>query len=233
MSPYLDNNGILRVGGRLKHSLWSDDEKHPVILSAGSHFTRLVIEVAHRRVLHGGVQLTLSVLRQEFWVLRGRAQVKKWIHRCLMCSRWRAASQQPLIGDLPAPRVTPARPFLHTGVDYARPIWLRTSKRRGHRSSKDFIVGFVCLRTKAVHLEVASDYTADAFLTAVRRFVSRQGICHTLYSDCDTNFVGADAKLRALFTVSNQEGKRISIQLAEDRIRWRFNPPTAPNFGGI
>lgn len=137
------------------------------------------------------------------------------------------------MGDLPAVRVTPARAFWNTGVDYAGPVWLRTSKGRGHRASKAFIVVFVCFSTRAVYLDVASDYSADAFLAALRRFTARRGLCHSLYSDCGTNFVGADAQLRALFRASNPEGRRIAARVAEERIRWHFNPPAAPNFGGI
>ncbi|XP_026829830.1 uncharacterized protein LOC113563037 [Ooceraea biroi] len=233
LNPFLDEQGLLRVGGRLKYSLLSIDQKHPIILPRDSHVTRLIIEAAHRRVLHGGVQLTLSAIRQEYWVPRGRALVKKWIHRCVSCVRWRAAVSQPLIGDLPAPRVTPARPFLNTGLDYAGPIWIRTSKGRGHRATKAFIVVFVCLSTRAVHLDVVSDYTADAFLAALRRFVSCQGLCRTLFSDCGTNFIGADAQLRSLFAASNSEGKLIAARLADEQIHWRFNPPAGPNFGGI
>ncbi|KAL6432033.1 hypothetical protein ACFW04_007459 [Cataglyphis niger] len=137
------------------------------------------------------------------------------------------------MGDLPRLRVTPARPFLRTGVDYAGPIQLRTTKGRGHRSYKAFIAVFVCLSTKAVHLEVVSDYSADAFLAALRRFTARRGLCRSLQSDCGTNFVGADAQLRAFFTASNPAQRRIADQLANDRIQWRFNPPSAPHFGGL
>lgn len=55
--------GLLRVGGRLKHAPLSPDEKHPMILPDTSHFTKLVIEACHRRILHGGVQMTLGVIR--------------------------------------------------------------------------------------------------------------------------------------------------------------------------
>lgn len=137
------------------------------------------------------------------------------------------------MSELPPARVTPGRPFLHTGVDYAGPVWLRTSKGRGQRASKAFIAVFICLSSRAVHLDVALDYTADAFLATLRQFVARRGICQSLYSDCGTNFVGADAQLRALFAASSQESQRIAKCLAEDRIRWHFNPPAAPNFGGI
>ncbi|XP_029667842.1 uncharacterized protein LOC115238295 [Formica exsecta] len=137
------------------------------------------------------------------------------------------------MGDLPRNRVTPARPFLHTGVEYAGPMWLRTSKGRGQRATKAFLVVFVCLSTRAVHLDVASDYSSDAFLAALRRLIARRGLCRALYSDCGTNFVGADAQLRALFAASGQEGQLIARGLAAERIEWHFNPPAAPNFGGL
>ncbi|XP_011877909.1 PREDICTED: uncharacterized protein LOC105567569 [Vollenhovia emeryi] len=233
LSPFLDAKGILRVGGRLKHALLAYDQKHPIILPDDSHLSRLIVEACHRRILHGGAQLTLAAVRQEYWIPRGRALVKGHIGRCLPCLRWRAASPQPLMGDLPRARVTPSRPFLHTGVDYAGPVWLRTSKGRGHRASKAFVVVFVCFSSRAVHLDVASDYTADAFLASLRRFVARRGLCKALYSDCDTNFVGADAQLRALFAAGCREGRRIAAYLADERIEWHFNPPAAPNFRGL
>jgi len=83
-----------------------------------------------------------------------------------------------MMGNLPQERVTPARPFLRTEVDYASPILIWTGKGRGHRAHKGFIAVFVCLSSKAVHLELASDYTAEAFLAAFRCFVSRRGLCH-------------------------------------------------------
>lgn len=84
-----------------------------------------------------------------------------------------------------------------------------------------------------MHLEVVSDYTAEAFLAALRRFTSRRGFCRYMYSDCGTNFVGADAQLRLFFSASNSEQRRIADQLANDQIQWRFNPPSAPHFGGL
>ncbi|XP_025270370.1 uncharacterized protein LOC112639710 [Camponotus floridanus] len=233
LGPFLDSKGILRVGGRLSNAAMTREAKHPTLLPSASHLTQLLIKATHLRTLHGGVQLTLAALRQEYWVLRGRALVKSFIHRCLPCVRWRAATPQPPMGNLPAPRVIPSRPFLHTGVDYAGPVWLRTSKGRGHRAYKSFLVIFVCLSCRAVHLDVASDYTSDAFLGALRRFISRRGLCKVLYSDRGTNFVGADNELRALFSANSKEGRQIRTRLADERIEWCFNPPAAPHFGGL
>ncbi|XP_029167413.1 uncharacterized protein LOC114937904 [Nylanderia fulva] len=233
LSPFLDDQGVLRVGGRLKHALLPYDEKHPVIVPPASWMTRLLIESCHRRSLHGGVQMTLGLLRHRFWVPRGRTVIKQQLHRCVTCTRWRAATPQPPMGNLPRDRVTPTRPFLSTGLDYAGPIFIRTSKGRGHRSQRGYIAVFVCFWSKAIHLEVVSDYSSEAFIAALRRFVSRRGLCTDVYSDCGTTFVGADRTLRELFKASSSEGHHIARAANNQGIRWHFNPPAAPHFGGL
>ena len=198
LNPTVDQQVFIRVGGRLKHSLLHPDEKYPLILPLKSHLTKLLILDAHERTLHGGTQLTLNHLRQRVWILRGRQIVKWLIFRCLRCWRQRAQPTTQLMGDLPLQRVRQFRPFLHSGVDYAGPIHLRFSKGRGAKSYKGYISVFVCLSTRAVHLEVVTGYSAEDFLGAYKRFVARRGICATLKSDCGLNFVGADKELRLL-----------------------------------
>ncbi|XP_018314711.1 uncharacterized protein [Mycetomoellerius zeteki] len=136
----------------------------------------------------------------------------------------------PPMGDLPQGRVTTARPFLRTGVDYAGPIFIREGKRRGYRGHKAFIAIFICLCSKAVHIEVLSDYTTEAFLAALRRFTSRRGLCSDIFSDCGTNFTGADRQLREMLRTN---GRRIAHAASEEGIHWHFNPPAAPHFGGL
>jgi Integrase core domain. len=92
---------------------------------------------------------------------------------------------------------------------------------------------FICLATRAIHLELVSDYTAQDFLAAFRRFVARRGLCACLYSDNGTNFHGAYAELKALFQRTTKEHEEIAALLANDGIDWKFNPPSAPHFGGI
>ena len=173
LNPFLDKEeGILRVGGRLHNSNTTYEHRHPMILPDESPLAALWIGDAHLRCLHGGVQLTLSTLRQHCWVLRGRQLVKAFIHRCLTCVRWRGRTADQLMGVLPSPRVTPGRPFLRVGVDYAGPILIRSSRGRGQQARKGYIALFVCLATKAVHLEVVSDGTTEAFLAALKRLTT-------------------------------------------------------------
>ena len=84
-----------------------------------------------------------------------------------------------------------------------------------------------------MHLEVVSDLTTDAFLAAFRRFTSRRGLCEALYSDRGTNFVGADTELRRFFKSAVQDNPRWTNLLANDGVKWRFNPPSAPHVGGL
>ncbi|XP_046391496.1 uncharacterized protein LOC124159621 [Ischnura elegans] len=80
LSPFVKER-LLRVGGRIKHSLLSDDEKHPLILPSKHPFTELIIEDCHKATLHGGVQLTLTTLRTQYWIVKGRQIVETIIHR--------------------------------------------------------------------------------------------------------------------------------------------------------
>ncbi|GAB1860692.1 hypothetical protein CAJAP_01771 [Camponotus japonicus] len=68
LSPFLDNNGVMRVGGRLKHASLPEDQRHPLIVPPDSWIARLLVDSYHRRTMHGGVQLTLGLLRQRFWI---------------------------------------------------------------------------------------------------------------------------------------------------------------------
>ncbi|XP_044583030.1 uncharacterized protein LOC123264053 [Cotesia glomerata] len=227
-----ERQGVLRVGGRLRNALLDPEERHPAILPRQSPLTSILIDDSHRKTLHGGTQLTLADLRKSVWIIGGRVPVRSFILRCVICTRHRGERAQQLMGQLPAARVQPTRAFLHTGLDYAGPITLKTFQGRGATRSKGWIAVFVCMFSSAVHLELVTDYTAAAFIAAYRRFTSRRGICHTLYSDCGTNFVGADKELKRLFAAGSRTLRELSTLIAQDGTNWKFNPPGAPHFGG-
>ncbi|XP_011170487.1 uncharacterized protein LOC105203399 [Solenopsis invicta] len=137
------------------------------------------------------------------------------------------------MGQLPPERVRPSRPFASAGVDYAGPLRIRAHKGRGHTSAKGYICLFICLATRAIHLEAVSDLSASAFIAAFRRFTARRGRCRLLLSDNATNFRGADAELRARFRAASEFYREAGEVLANDRTEWKFIPPQAPHFGGL
>lgn len=90
--------------------------------------------------------------------------------------------------------------------------------------------------TKAVHIEVATDLTTDAFIECLTRFVCRRGACKDIYSDCGSNFIGANTELQRIIktVIKNHESKsRIQRFSVDQNITFHFNPPAAPHQGGL
>jgi len=69
---------------------------------------------------------------------------------------------------------------------------------RKARTVKVYIAVFVCMATKAVHIEPVSALSTEAFLLTLDKFVARRGPKTSIYSDRGTNFVGAARQLRQL-----------------------------------
>lgn len=201
--PYICENGILRVGGRLRLSDEAEDAKHPMILPARHRLTRMIFEHYHLRLLHAGPQLLLGTVRQRYWPLGGRNVARQVVHQCLTCFRSKPRQIQQFMGELPSSRVSISRPFSKAGVDYFGPVYLRPAPRRA--AVKAYVAIFVCMCTKAVHIELVSDLSTERFLQALRRFISRRGRCTDLFSDNGTNFVGARNQLQKLFLVNSMQ----------------------------
>lgn len=232
LRPFLDHDGVLRVGGRIGKAPVSFAMRHPILL-ASHPLVNLLVEQAHLRMLHAGIQLTMSALRKEFWIIRARSMIRAVINRCVACTRERAATPSQLMGDLPSIRVSaPARSFLHCGLDYAGPAQVRPSAGRGIKSRKAYIALFICLATRAVHLELVDDYSSSAFLNAFSRFCARRGLPQSIYSDNGINFVGADRELALAHRAAIQD-PNFQNRTATDNVLWHFIPPSAPHFGGI
>ncbi|XP_024875376.1 uncharacterized protein LOC112456846, partial [Temnothorax curvispinosus] len=233
LCPFLNHEGLLRLGGRLQHALLPFEKKHSLILAKDNPLSLLLVREAHMTSLHGGPQLTRSLLLQRVWILRANSLIRAVIHKCVTCARFRGATAAQQMGQLPAERARPGRPFQSAGVDYAGPVFLRTTKGRGHKAVKGYICLFVCLSSKAIHLEAVSDLSSASFLAAFKRFTARRGHCRLLISDNGTNFRGAAKELRAMFKATSSFYHASAADLANHGTEWSFIPPGAPHFGGL
>lgn len=231
LNPFVDQDGVIRVGGRLRKSFLPWETKHPAILPKHP-VSDLVIRDAHLLSLHGGTQITTYTTRQRYWVLGLRNSVRRVINQCVTCARWRAETATQLMQDLVTSRCRPSPPFSNIGVDYAGPYHVREASGRGKRTTKKYIAVFICLATHAVHLELAHDASTAAFLAAFDRYTSRRGIPLTITSDNGTNFVGASRELARDFQkIANST--EMTSRCSRLRITWRFYPPGAPHHGGM
>lgn len=223
LALFKDNEGALRVGGRLRNSNLSYDAKHPLLLPKSSRLTDLIIEFVHANYFHPGLKTMQYLLLQQFWILSPRSAIYRCLSKCLRCFRCKPKSYNPYMGDLPALRVAQLKAFSSVCVDFAGPFSLTMNKHRGVKTFKGYVCVFVCTVTKAIHLELTSDLSSETFLAAFRRFIARRGNCLTITSDQGTNFKGA---YNQLIELARGAAQQLSL-------KWNFNPPGAPHFNGL
>ena len=231
LSPFIDENGLLRIGGRLTGAGVGFDERHPVIIPGKHHLGSLLARHFHEQTKHQGRIFTEGAIRTAgFWVIGGKRCVRRCIHHCVTCRRLRGPTSTQKMADLPADRLQVSPPFTNVGLDVFGP-WVISSRRTrgGLAESKRWAVMFTCMSSRGVHIEVIESLTTSSFINALRRFFSIRGPAKHIRSDQGTNFVGA---CRELGLQSNIDTTTVGRHLAEQGCTWTFNPPHAPHMGG-
>ncbi|GBO44249.1 hypothetical protein AVEN_47383-1 [Araneus ventricosus] len=193
LAPYLDDNNVLRVRGRLEESEFSSNEIHPIILPKQSKFSELLIRREHNKVCHGGVSATLSKIRSRYWIPKGRQIVKRVLRDCLICRKYSLKPAQQITAQLPKNRILENPPFTVTGIDFTGPVIIRSGKESNQKS---YITLFTCAVTRALHLELTTDMTTKHFILSLRRFLARRGNCKVIISDNAKSFKATDNILR-------------------------------------
>ncbi|XP_066596562.1 uncharacterized protein [Prorops nasuta] len=193
----------------LKNKLWF---KGPSWLRRNERFWPKSMNF-HESHYHAGIQATLYAIRYRFWILDGRNQVRKIIHRCVRCIRHRAKPVMYKMGNLPKPRVETSTSFYHTGVDYFGPFFVKEKKHRNRNRVKVYGCVFVCMAIKAVHIEIVSDLTTEAFIGALRRFINRRAVPGHIYSDNGSNFIGANRKLREIYALLETNEHKLKLEI--------------------
>ncbi|XP_062537684.1 uncharacterized protein LOC134206011 [Armigeres subalbatus] len=190
LAPFVDNEGFIRVGGRLKYSNIPYEGKHQLLLPERHPVVELLVRHLHEKNLHIGQNALISIVRQQYWPIKVKTTVKRITSRCFRCYKHKPQQLNQFMGQLPSYRVTPAPVFASTGVDFAGPFILRESGKKP-KFVKAYVAVFVCMAVKAVHLELCTDLRSETFLAALQRFSSRRGIPSDVFSDNATTFTGA------------------------------------------
>ena len=228
LNPFLDEQGVLRVGGRLARAVEPFDARHPIVLPGKDEIVRVMIRSLHVRNGHFGLEYLLSRLKEKYYVLGSTVIIKQIVRSCVICRKLNARPAQQLMAQLPPERVNvPPGPFSSTGIDYFGPFLVR----RGRSEEKRYGIVFTCLASRAVHFEVAHSLDTSSFINALRRFIARRGEVKSIFSDNGTNLVGGCAELKSSINKWNQSD--IGKELIQRSIDWKFNPPSASHFGGI
>ena len=176
LRPYLDSDGLMRVGGRLGKADITATQKHPDILH---RVDNLLCKNVHQSNLHVGPTTLLSLLCLRYHIIGVKQLVKDVSKKCVTCQKAYARTTAQLMGQLPSSWVTPAPPFTHTGADFAGPFLLKKGHTRKPLKVKGYVCLFVFMTTKATHLELVMDLTSEAFIAALKCFVARRGCLTT------------------------------------------------------
>lgn len=232
LDPFLDDNGILRVGGRLKLADMPFELRHPIILPRKHHVSDLIMRHFHERTEHSGRGMTINEIRSNgYWIIGCSSAVSWLIAKCVTCRKLRGNLQEQKMANLPVDRISPAPPFSYCGVDFFGP-WI---VKEGRREVKRYGSLFTCMASRAVHVETANSLTTDSFINALRRFVAIRGPLRLLRSDQGTNFVGAERELREALLEMDQNKVRqfLTKEGCDYVIEVKMNVPSASHRGGV
>ena len=226
--PYVGEEGLVRVGGRLREAALSFEVKHPVVLHGQHMVTRRYVEAVHDQTPHQGRVLTLSMVRGTgVFVLGGRRLIDAVIKQCVTCAKLRGKTEGQLMADLPSARLEATAPFTEVGADVFGPFVVEEGQTTRARTSKVkvFVLLLTCLASRAVHLEPLSGMDTTSMVNALKRFMAIRGKCNQILSDHGTNFIGALGQV--------EDFQRLQEAAKAEGIQWKLNPVAASHFGGV
>ena len=223
LDPFLDSEGLLRVGGRLRQANSANVSKHAILIPH-KHAVAKLISSSFHTVAHLGTEWVVSLIRRRYWITKIRSVVKSVAKSCVTCKKLFASTCNQKMADLPASRLEPYRPpFTFVGIDCFGPIMVK----RARSEAKRYVCLFCCFTTRAVHLELLSSMDTDSFINAFQRFIARRGLPERVWSDNGTNFVGGQ---RALFNIDPEVVQKFALR---KKVDWMFQTPMASHKGGV
>ncbi|XP_065212895.1 uncharacterized protein LOC135840339 isoform X2 [Planococcus citri] len=225
---FLDDDNIIRCRSRLTLCNLPKETIKPILLPREDSATAGYIREIHQKNGHVGANHVLAKLRERFWVIKGRSLVKSVLKRCVTCRRWTGGSYElPPIPPLPEIRVTTVAPFLFVGTDYIGPFFVKNNL--GQTISVQILV-FVCLVTRAVHLELVPDLTGYNCYLALLRFTTTRRVPHVIISDNASTFQFVQPIVGN--NIVQLKDYRVKAFATSNNINWHFIPAYAPWFGG-
>ena len=212
-----DVRGLLRCNGRIYGEA-------PIYIPWDTLLSEKLVKDAHVKTLHGGVGLTMTRVREKYWIPRLRQLAKKVRKNCHGCKRFTAVPlKAPVVGMLPRDRTVGERAFQAIGIDYAGPLYYK----KGKREQKAYILIYACSLSRALYLDLMPDQTCDAFLRSLKRMIARKGRPDVIYSDNFSTFKSAASWLKEVC-----KSEEVNSYLTNQEIKWKFNVSKAPWWGG-
>ena len=230
LAPSVDRNGLLRVGGRLKHSDIDFSVKYPILIPQDHPLSSTIIQYFHSLNKHQGSLITHNAIIQNgYHIQNGRTHIRNFLKSCVTCRKLRGKTSEQIMADFPPDRlVENVPPFSNVGMDVFGPFYIHDGKstRANSGTKKIWALIIVCLPSRAIHLEYLNGLDTSSLRNAFNRFRAIRGPCLTIRSDRGTNFVSARKQMEAV------DFSSFSKELQAEGIQWKFNSPYASHQGG-
>ena len=219
-------NKVLCCSSRLQNSNLPASTVYPMLLPSHSAFTDLYIRHAHLKVSHQGVPQTLTYVRKQFWILKGRQSVKTVLNWCNQCKGLDGKTfPLPPFPPLPSFRTQRSRAFSATGLDFTGPFRVRDMDGS---IIKTYVLLLTCAVSRCLHLEVTRSLAVNDVILALERFYSFRGIPKHFESDNGSNFVRCNKELK--FVLKSERAQKYFDQ---SKINWNFYTSNSPHMGGF
>ena len=223
LNLYLDS-GVIKCRGRLGNLL-DQAENTPILVNGGHPFVHALVRHYHIHYNCSSKRYTLNKVRKMVYGPNLYKAVESVCRGCYICKHLRSQPYAyPKVPPLPKERLLVTSPFAVCGVDYSGPHKVR----QGRGSAKVWIVLFTCMVSRAIHLHIVPDLTAESFLGSLRALAWTYRQPRVLMSDNATCFTAANKVLMEL-----KEQLIVKRNLSAKGIKWIFTPTNAPWFGAV
>ena len=127
LSPFLDEKGVIRVGGRVDEAVVSYETKHPALLPSDHSISWFITTHVHQYG-HNGVAATTAKTRRKFWILKANKLSKSVKFMCVFCREMAHTTETQLMASLPELHLAPyTPPFYVTACDFFGPYKVKIS----------------------------------------------------------------------------------------------------------
>ena len=229
LQPTIEN-GVVVVGGRTERWMQATWNRQKFILLPKEHaLSWLIARYCHESGGHLGILASVAKVRATYWIIGIHRIMRNIISRCVKCKKKLMSMCGQVMSPLPIERLQPSPPFTNICVDYFGPYEVRGEVQKRVRG-KCYGVILTCMAVRAVHIDVASNLSTDAFLQVLRRFASIRGWPQKIFSDGGTQLVGASRELKE--QISGLDWEQIREHGHRHQVEWKFSPGDAPWYNG-
>ena len=225
LAPFLDENGIWRVGHRMReYTPFTADHRPPMFLPPVSRLTVLLMREAHEKK-HSGISETLAQFRMlGYWTTHAAKLAKSIRTRCMTCRYLDKTAMKQKMGSIPGNQLMNPVAWGHVEMDLFGPFRCRSEINK-RASCKVWCMVLVDRCSGATHCDIVMDYSAQETIKTLRRFASLRGWPVKLFSDPGSQLESSSGSLESWWTTMKDQ---LSNFAAGTNFSWEVSPANSP-----